>query len=102
MIIADNAEDPKAEVANVAAIRAKYGHEYYNIIGLKVLLDGVTEAHTAWLLKDYDDQPGYHGVERFNNHDKMVEPDSRGRQGGALRPCPLRRRRCDPLHAGLY
>ena len=73
VIIADNAEDPKAEVANVAAIRAKYSHEYYNIIGLKVLLDGVTEAHTAWLLKDYDDQPGYHGVERFNDHDKMVE-----------------------------
>ena len=51
----------------------KYSNEYYNIIGLKVLLDGVTEAHTAWQLKDYLDQPGYHGVERFNDHDKMVE-----------------------------
>ena len=73
VIIPDNAEDPKAEVANVAAIRAKYSHEYYNIIGLKVLLDGVTEAHTAWQLNDYVDQPGYHGVERFNDHDKMVQ-----------------------------
>jgi len=73
VIIPDNAADPKAEVANVAAMRAKYNNEYYNIIGLKVLLDGVTEAHTGWLLKDYLDMPGYHGVERFNDHDKMVQ-----------------------------
>jgi len=73
VIIPDNAADPKAEVANVAAMRAKYSNEYYNIIGLKVLLDGVTEAHTSWLLKDYLDMPGYHGVERFNDHDKMVQ-----------------------------
>jgi hypothetical protein len=25
------------------------------------------------MLEDYLDQPGYHGVERFNDHDKMVE-----------------------------
>lgn len=73
VIIPDNAEDPKAEIANIAAIRAKYSSEYYNIIGGKVLLDGVVEAHTAWLLEDYKNQPGYHGVERFNDHDKMVE-----------------------------
>jgi hypothetical protein len=73
IIVPDNAENPKAEVANAAAIRAKYSDEYYNIIGLKVLLDGVTEAHTAWMLDDYKDQPGYHGVERFNDHVKMVQ-----------------------------
>ena len=73
VIIPDNAEDPKAEIAHVAEERAKYSNEYYRIIGAKVLLDGVTEAHTAWMLEDYKDQPGYHGVERFNDHDKMVE-----------------------------
>ena len=73
VIIPDNAEDPKAEIAHVAEIRAKYSNEYYRIIGAKVLLDGVTEAHTAWMLEDYVDQLGYHGVERFNDHDKMVE-----------------------------
>ena len=73
VIIPDNAENPKAEIAHVAEVRAKYSNEYYRIIGAKVLLDGVTEAHTAWMLADYLDQPGYHGVERFNNHDKMVE-----------------------------
>ena len=73
VIISDNPDDPKAEIANVAAIRAKYANEYYNIIGAKVLLDGVIEAHTGWLLDDYKDQPGYHGVERYNDHDKMVD-----------------------------
>ena len=72
-IIPDNAEDPKAEIARVAADRAKYSDEYYRIIGVKVLLDGVTEAHTSWMLADYADRPGYHGVERFNDRDKMVE-----------------------------
>ena len=33
----------------------------------------MTEAHTGWQNQDYLDQPGYHGVERFNDHDKMVE-----------------------------
>ena len=73
VIISDNPDDPKAEIANVAAIRARYANEYYNIIGAKVLLDGVVEAHTGWLLDDYKDQPGYHGVERYNDHDKMVD-----------------------------
>ncbi len=69
----DNVADPKAEVAHVASERAKYDGEYYKIIGIKAFLDGVTEAHTAWQNQDYLDQPGYHGAERFNDHDKMVE-----------------------------
>ena len=73
VIIPDNAEDPKAEIAGIVAARAKYSNEYYNIIGAKVLLDGVVEAHTGWMLQDYLDQPGYHGAERFNDHDKMVK-----------------------------
>ena len=42
------------------------------MVGVKAFLDGVTEAHTAWQNQDYADQPGYHGNERFNDHDKMV------------------------------
>ena len=73
MLSPDNVEDPKAEVARVAADRVKYGSEHFYIVGIKAFLDGVTEAHTAWQNQDYADQPGYHGVERFNDHDKMVE-----------------------------
>ena len=69
----DNVDDPKAEVARVAAVRASYSGEYFHVVGIKAFLDGVTEAHTGWQNQDYADQPGYHGVERFNNHDKMVQ-----------------------------
>ena len=69
----DNVEDPKAEVARIAADRAKYSGEYFRVIGVKAFLDGVVEAHTAWMLDDYADKPGYRGVQRFNDHDKMVE-----------------------------
>jgi len=69
----DNVEDPKAEVARAAELRARYGSDYFHIVGIKCFLDGVTEAHTGWQNQDYADQPGYHGVERFNSHDKMVQ-----------------------------
>ena len=69
----DNPDNPKAEVARIAADRAKYSGEYFHVVGIKTFLDGVTEAHTGWQNQDYADQPGYHGVERFNDHDKMVQ-----------------------------
>ena len=62
-----------AAIARIAAQRAEMSGEYFHIIGPKVFLDGVTEAHTAWQNQDYLDSPGYHGSERFNDHDKMVE-----------------------------
>ena len=73
MYVPDNVENPKAEVARIARDRAKYNGEYYSVVGIKSFMDGVIEAHTGWQNEDYIDQPGYHGVERFNNHDKMVE-----------------------------
>ena len=73
VIIPDNPEDPKAEIAHVVSERARYSNEYYTIIGAKVLLDGVVESHTGWTLADYLDTPGYHGIERYNDHDKLVE-----------------------------
>ncbi|MBQ8933648.1 MAG: amidohydrolase [Lachnospiraceae bacterium] len=73
MYVTDNYEDPKAEVARIARQRATISGEYFHIVGPKAFLDGVTEAHTGWQNQDYADAPGYHGVERFNDHDKMVE-----------------------------
>jgi len=73
MYVTDNIADPKAEIARIAAQRAELSGEYFHIIGAKAFLDGVTEAHTGWQNQDYLDQPGYHGAERFNDHDKMVE-----------------------------
>ena len=69
----ENVADPKAEVARIAVQRAKYSGEYFSVIGVKAFLDGVVEAHTAWQLEEYADKPGYYGLQRFNDHDKMVE-----------------------------
>ena len=73
MYVTDNFDDPKAAIARIAAQRAALSGEYFQIIGAKAFLDGVTEAHTAWQNQDYLDSPGYHGSERFNDHDKMVQ-----------------------------
>ena len=71
--VPENPEDPKGEIARVAKDRAKYSNEYFHVVGVKTFLDGVIEAHTGWQLDDYADQPGYHGLERFSDHDKMVQ-----------------------------
>ncbi len=68
-----NPESPKAEIAKVAELRAKYSNKYFKIIGVKAFLDGVIEAHTGWQIEEYADQPGYYGEPIFNDHDKMVE-----------------------------
>ena len=73
LYVTDNVADPKAEIARIAAQRAEMSGEYFHIIGAKAFLDGVTEAHTGWQNQDYLDTPGYHGAERFNDHDTMVQ-----------------------------
>lgn len=73
LLAADNTADPAALAAEVAQKAEKYNSEYFKVVGIKAFLDGVIEAHTGWLLEDYNDQPGYRGVQRFNDPDKMVE-----------------------------
>ena len=73
LIIPKNPESPKAEVVRAAEKRAKFSNEYFHVVGLKAFLDGVIEAHTGWQIDDYADDPGYHGAELYNDHDKMVE-----------------------------
>ncbi len=71
-LIADNTDTPEEDMDKVAAEAEQHNSKYYKIIGAKVFCDGVVEAHTAWLLDDYRDKPGYRGVARFNDHDKMI------------------------------
>ena len=73
LVVPDNPEDPRAEIERIAAERARHSSEHYHIVGAKAFLDGVIEAHTGWQIDEYADQPGYHGVRRFCDHDKMVE-----------------------------
>lgn len=71
-IIDEFCEDIEGAVENIAKMKAKYNSEYFKIIGVKSFSDGVVEGHTALLLEDYNDQPGYKGVARMTDHDKLV------------------------------
>lgn len=68
----DNTETPEEEMARIAEDAKNHNGKHFKIIGAKVFCDGTVEQHTAWMLQDYLDQPGYKGVSRFNDHDIMV------------------------------
>lgn len=68
----NNTDTPEKDVEEVAELARKINSEYHKIIGLKVFLDGIVEARTAWMQNEYLDEPGYYGVKTFGDHDKMV------------------------------
>jgi hypothetical protein len=68
----DNTETPEEDVARIVKEAEEYNGKHVRVIGAKVFADGVVEGHTAWMLDDYEDKPGYKGVRRFDDHDKMV------------------------------
>lgn len=71
-LVQDNTDTPEEDMARIAETAREHNSQHYQVIGAKVFCDGVIEAHTAWMLDDYDDQPGYKGVSRFDDHEKMV------------------------------
>ena len=53
---------PERAGVDLEELARQYNSEYFKIIGQKIVLDGVVEAHTAAMLEEYADQPGYYGV----------------------------------------
>lgn len=79
-LAADGSKTPEADVAAAVEDANTLNNEYFKVIGMKVFIDGVVEAHTGWILGDYADQPGYHGLERYSDHDiavRLLEESSR-------------------------
>ncbi|MBQ7269611.1 MAG: amidohydrolase family protein, partial [Bacteroidales bacterium] len=68
----DNTDTPEEDMDRIAQEAKEYNGKHVKVIGAKVFADGVVEGHTAWMLDDYVDKPGYKGVRRFDDHDKMV------------------------------
>ena len=66
-------EDYVVGVEKAKAAALKYNNEHMKIIGVKIFMDGVVEAHTAWMDEEYTDRPGYFGVKRFCDLDRVVE-----------------------------
>ncbi|MCR5746190.1 MAG: amidohydrolase [Lachnospiraceae bacterium] len=71
-LIMDNTDTPEEDMDRIAAEAEAHNSKHYKLLGAKVFCDGVVEAHTAWMVDDYFDKPGYKGVSRFDDHDKMV------------------------------
>lgn len=69
----EKSTDYVADVRRAKAAADKYNCEYLQIIGVKIFMDGVVEAHTAWMDEPYSDTPGYVGVKRFSDFDRVVE-----------------------------
>ena len=68
----DNTDTPEEDVERIVKEAKEYNGKHVRVIGAKVFADGVVEGHTAWMLDDYVDKPGYKGVTRFDDHDKMI------------------------------
>lgn len=65
-VIDEKVPDAKLDSAldNVLKMHSEHNGEYFRVIGTKVFMDGVIEAHTGWLKEAYSDQPGYYGLVR--------------------------------------
>lgn len=72
-LIDEFCEDIDGAVEYITQLQAEYNNEYFKVIGVKTFSDGVVEGHTAFLIDDYNDQPGYKGVSRMTDHDKLVQ-----------------------------
>ena len=57
--------------ARIKEMAEEYDSEYLKIVGQKIVLDGVVEAHTAAMLDEYDDQPGYYGELNIKDEEKL-------------------------------
>lgn len=68
----DNTDTPEEDMERIVKEAEEYNGKHVRVIGAKVFADGVVEGHTAWMLDDYVDKPGYKGVTRFDDHEKMV------------------------------
>jgi len=71
-LVKDNTDTPEEDVANIAKVAKEHNSKHYKLLGPKAFCDGVIETHTGWMIDEYLDAPGYHGVRRFDDHDKMV------------------------------
>lgn len=75
LVIDENVPDAKLDSAlnNVLAMHNRHNGEYFKVIGTKLFMDGVIEAHTGWLKEEYSDQPGYYGLKRLSESSRVAK-----------------------------
>ena len=65
--------NPNKYVSTIKEEINKYNSEYFKVVGSKLFFDGVVEAKTAYLTKEYDDEKGYYGVFNFKDNEEAAK-----------------------------
>lgn len=68
----------------ILELHNRYNGEYFQVTGTKVFMDGVVEAHTGWLDEEYSDQPGYYGLKRCTDVDRIAKIVAFNNKNGML------------------
>ena len=86
-LIPETAPDYLKYVEEAKALAPRINSEYFRTIGMKVFMDGVVEAHTAWLNEDYSDAPGTRGVKRMCDLKRFTEVVAESARAGFMVHC---------------
>lgn len=75
LVVDESVPDNKLDSAlnRVLDMHNKHNNEYFKVIGTKLFMDGVIEAHTGWLEEEYSDQPGYFGLKRCPESSRVAK-----------------------------
>lgn len=73
VLLDEREPDYPAAVRKARELADKYNDDVFRIIGIKVFMDGVVEAHTAWLRDGYNDDPENTGVKRMRDPQRFTE-----------------------------
>lgn len=75
VVIDESVPNAKLDSAlnRVLTMHQKHSNEYFKVIGTKLFMDGVIEAHTGWLEQEYSDQPGYYGLKRCPDASRVAK-----------------------------
>lgn len=87
VIMDEREEDYCAFVRNVKELADKYNSEYLKVIGVKVFMDGVVEAHTAWVQNGYKDDPSTSGVKRMRDPERFTAMLEEAAKNGLMVHC---------------
>ena len=68
----------------ILELHNRYNGEYFQVTGTKVFMDGVVEAHTGWLDEEYTDQPGYYGLKRCTDVERIAKIVAFNNKNGML------------------
>lgn len=72
-LLEPNEDNMEQQIDWVKKCKQKFDTEYFKLTGVKVFSDGVVEAHTAFLLDDYADRPGFKSRCVIKDYDRFVK-----------------------------